>query len=119
MHGSPNYVLVSNTYYAGKHPFSSLSSKPANQHGLDTQGSKDHHPLPNPQGEFPLNLIGGAPAGLTLSVGFSRVGVKYKIYEAAHTFSEVGARIASIEALRQVDPRIRSETPVIVGYTHK
>jgi salicylate hydroxylase len=67
-----------------------------------------HH---DAQEDLPIAIVGGGLAGLTLSVGLSRFGIKHKIYESAKAFSEIGAGIAcgpnAIEALGLIDPRIR------------
>ena len=58
-----------------------------------------------------IAIIGGGLAGLTLSIGLTRHGIKHKIYEAAAEFSEIGAGIAmgpnAIGALTLIDQRIR------------
>lgn len=58
-----------------------------------------------------IAIIGGGLAGLTLSIGLTRHGIKHKIYEAASTFAEIGAGIAmgpnAIGALTLIDQRIR------------
>lgn len=58
-----------------------------------------------------IAIIGGGLAGLTLSIGLTRHGIKHKIYEAAAEFSEIGAGIAmgpnAISALTLIDQRIR------------
>lgn len=59
-----------------------------------------------------IAIIGGGLAGLTLSIGLTRHGIKHKIYEAAAEFSEIGAGIAmspnAIGALTLIDQRIRN-----------
>ena len=56
-------------------------------------------------------IIGGGLAGLTLSIGLTRYGIKHKIFEAASAFAEIGAGIAmgpnAISALTLIDNRIR------------
>jgi len=58
-----------------------------------------------------IAIIGGGLAGLTLSIGLTRHGIKHKIYEAASAFAEIGAGIAmgpnAISALTLIDPRVR------------
>ena len=57
-----------------------------------------------------LAIIGGGLAGLALSIGLSRFGIKHTIYESANQFSEIGAGISTgtnaIAALALIDPRI-------------
>lgn len=56
-----------------------------------------------------LAIIGGGLAGLTLSLGLSKFGIKHTIYESAERFSDVGAGISTgknaIAALALIDPR--------------
>lgn len=65
-----------------------------------------------PQEECSLDLaiIGGGLAGLALSIGLSKFGIKHTIYESANQFSEIGAGISTgknaIAALALIDPRI-------------
>lgn len=58
-----------------------------------------------------IAIIGGGLAGLTLSIGLTRCGIKHKIYEAASAFAEIGAGIAmgpnAVSALTLIDRRIR------------
>jgi salicylate hydroxylase len=70
---------------------------------------------PAPQGgraALSIAIVGGGLAGLTLSIGLSRYGIRHKIYEAAKGFSEIGAGIAcgpnAVEALGLIDPRIKA-----------
>ena len=60
---------------------------------------------------FNIAIIGGGLAGLTLSIGLTRHGIKHKIYEAASAFAEIGAGICmgpnAITALTLIDPRVR------------
>ena len=57
-----------------------------------------------------IAIIGGGLAGLTLSIGLSKFGIRHKIYESAERFSEIGAGISTgkntIAALSLIDPRI-------------
>ena len=57
-----------------------------------------------------LAIIGGGLAGLTLSIGLSKFGIKHTIYESANRFSDIGAGISTgknaIAALALIDPRI-------------
>jgi hypothetical protein len=57
-----------------------------------------------------LAIIGGGLAGLTLSIGLSKFGIKHTIYESASRFSDIGAGISTgknaIAALALIDPRI-------------
>lgn len=57
-----------------------------------------------------LAIIGGGLAGLVLSIGLSKFGIKHTIYESANQFSEIGAGISTgknaIAALALIDPRI-------------
>jgi salicylate hydroxylase len=41
-----------------------------------------------------IAIIGGGLAGLTLSIGLTRRGIKHKMYESAAEFAEIGAGIA-------------------------
>jgi salicylate hydroxylase len=58
-----------------------------------------------------IAIIGGGLAGLTLSIGLTRHGIKHKIYESAAEFAEIGAGIAmgpnALTALTLLDPRVR------------
>lgn len=60
---------------------------------------------------FNLAIIGGGLAGLTLSIGLTRLGIAHKIYESAKCFSEIGAGIAmgpnAVWALALIDPRLK------------
>ena len=60
--------------------------------------------------DLDIAIIGGGLAGLTLSIGLSKFGIKHKIYESAKGFSVVGAGISTgknaIAALSLIDPRI-------------
>jgi salicylate hydroxylase len=57
-----------------------------------------------------LAIIGGGLAGLVLSIGLSKFGIKHTIYESANQFSEIGAGISTgknaIAALALINPRI-------------
>ncbi len=68
-------------------------------------------PLGDGPKDLPIAIIGGGLAGLTLSIGLSRFGIKHKIYESTKAFSESGAGIAcgpnAVEPLGLIDPRIR------------
>ena len=65
---------------------------------------------PEQDDSIDLAIIGGGLAGLALSIGLSRFGIKHTIYESANKFSEIGAGISTgknaIAALALIDPRI-------------
>lgn len=57
-----------------------------------------------------IAIIGGGIAGVVLSLGLLKRGIKVKIYEQAHNFREIGAGVAfSVNAqssMELLDPKI-------------
>ncbi|KAI9738700.1 MAG: hypothetical protein M1834_008205 [Cirrosporium novae-zelandiae] len=64
--------------------------------------------------QFTIAVIGGGIAGLSLTIGLLRQGVSVHVYEAADSFSEIGAGVSfgpnSTRAMSLIDPAIK------VGY---
>lgn len=65
---------------------------------------------PHDNHDLDLAIVGGGLAGLTLSIGLSKFGIKHTIYESANSLSDIGAGISTgknaISALALIDPRI-------------